>query len=316
MGFAALWILAYHEWQLLSPLWSKPYYAERFVKDIGFIGVDMFLLLSGMGLSYAVCRHSLREFYKRRFSRLIIPVLAAGVLRLFVNRWPFGYFIKCLFGYSFVSGNVTAFIWYVYAIAVFYLLFPLYWHFFSRSGNKYLFFGASLAVWAAAVFVLKNRLSDTSWLVINRIPVFLLGTLFGWMEKNGKRISAKAPVIVSSAAALAVGLVLEFVCSVYGTKLLVPMPTVFLPAVMVGVSSVLLLAAIFEKVSGSGKILGFFGGLSLELYCLQEVLGDYFLPFLGSTFPPLVVNVLFFLIVTVSAWLLHWLNEKILSAVR
>ena len=119
MGFAALWILIYHEWQLLSVTWSPPYYAERFIKDIGFIGVDMFLLLSGMGLSYAVRKYPLGEFYKRRYLRLILPVLTAGILRVFISRWPLGYFIKCLCGISFLTGDVTAFIWYVYAIAIF-----------------------------------------------------------------------------------------------------------------------------------------------------------------------------------------------------
>lgn len=316
MGFAALWILVYHEWQLLSPAWSAPYYAERFIKDIGFIGVDMFLLLSGMGLSYAVRRHPLKEFYRRRFSRLVLPVLAAGVLRVPISRWTLGYFARCLSGYSFLTGNVTAFIWYVYAIAIFYLFFPLYWYFFSKSGNKYFFFAAALAVWAAAVFLLKNSLSDTAWLVMNRVPVFLLGTLFGWMEQNGKAANVKTPpAVIGSLIALVVGLALEFVCSVYGTKLLVPMPTVFLPALMVGVSAVLLLAAAFERRGSGGKVLGFFGGLSLELYCLQEVLGDYFIPLLGGLFPPLAVNIVFLLIVTAAAWLLHWLNEKIVGLI-
>ena len=84
---------------------------------------------------------------------------------------------------------------------------------------------------------------------------------------------------------------------------------------MVGVPAVLLLAAAFERRGSGGKVLGFFGGLSLELYCLQEVLGDYFIPLLGGLFPPLAVNIVFLLIVTAAAWLLHWLNEKIVGLI-
>ena len=309
MGFAALWIFIYHEWQLLSAPWSPPYYAERFIKDIGFIGVDMFLLLSGMGLSGAVRKYPLAVFYKRRYLKLALPVFAAAVLRVFVSRWPLKYFAKCLCGYSFLTGDVTVFLWYVYAIALFYLLFPLYWHFFEKSRNKNLFFSAVLAVWYIAVLLLKNVLSDTAWLVMNRVPVFLLGALFGWMAQNGEKQADRRFVVSLSAAALIIGLILEYICSVYGTKLLVPMPTVFLPAVLVGVSAVFLLAALFEK-TGGGKVLGFFGGISLELYCLQEVMGDYFIPLFSGFMPTVLVNIAFFALVTVSAWGLHKLNGK------
>ena len=50
MGFAALWILAMHEWRLLIPYGESFWEREVFLKDIGFCGVDIFLLLSGMGL--------------------------------------------------------------------------------------------------------------------------------------------------------------------------------------------------------------------------------------------------------------------------
>lgn len=315
MGFAALWIFLLHEWQLLSPEWSPPYYVERFIKDIGFIGVDMFLLLSGMGLSYAVQKYSLKEFYTRRYVRLIFPVLVAGILRIFISQWPLGYFVKCICGYTFFTGNVTAFIWYIYAIACFYLLFPLYWCFFSKTGNKYLFFGAALIIWYVTVLLLKNVLSDTAWLVMNRVPVFLLGALFGWMAQNDKTLPDRKSIVLFSVFVLIAGLVLEYICSVYGTKLLVPMPTVFLPALMVGVSLVFLIAAVFEKCGREGKVLKFFGGISLELYCLQEVMGDYFIPLFSKYLPTVAVNILLFALVTACAFALHKINEKITSKI-
>ena len=145
---------------------------------------------------------------------------------------------------------------------------------------------------------------------MNRVPVFLLGALFGWIAQSGEKRTDRKKAVSFSALALLGGLAVEYICSVYGTKLLVPMPTVFLPAILVGVPLVLLLAAVFEK-TGGGKILGFFGGISLELYCLQEVMGDYFLPLFSRFLPPILVNIAFFALVTVSAWGLHKLNEKI-----
>lgn len=53
MGFAALWILFFHEWQILSTPGSLWHEIEYFVKRIGFCGVDIFFLLSGMGMVYS-----------------------------------------------------------------------------------------------------------------------------------------------------------------------------------------------------------------------------------------------------------------------
>lgn len=63
MGFAALWILAMHEWRLLIPYGESFWEREVFLKDIGFCGVDIFLLLSGMGLTYAIKKSSVGRFY-------------------------------------------------------------------------------------------------------------------------------------------------------------------------------------------------------------------------------------------------------------
>ena len=63
MGFSALWILFYHEY---IPLVTTPvflYKIEKFVKRIGFCGVDIFFLLSGMGLTYAIQKTNLPRFY-------------------------------------------------------------------------------------------------------------------------------------------------------------------------------------------------------------------------------------------------------------
>ena len=311
MGFAALWILLYHEWQLVSVEWSAAYYAERFVKDIGFIGVDMFLLLSGMGSSYAIEKYPLGVFYQRRFKRLILPTVTAAVLRLFVSRWNMRWFIKCLVGYNFLTGSTTAFLWYIYAAALFYLLFPLYWHYFKKSGNKIAFFLSCLAAWYLLFGVLmKNVFSDTSWLVINRVPVFLLGVLFGWKEREGKAAKPGAWLAVSVPTLIA-GLAAEYYCSVYGAKLIMPMPTVFLPALAVGVSLVILLAALFAVIGKNSRFLRFFGSISLELYCLQEVMGDWLLPRLSAHLPAPAVNALFAPIVIASAFFLHKASEKI-----
>ena len=76
MGIACLWIMLHHnffDWPTaLEPL-------ERFAL-YGNLGVDLFLLLSGVGLTFAWARKpSLSEFYARRFVRLLVPYVLLAV---------------------------------------------------------------------------------------------------------------------------------------------------------------------------------------------------------------------------------------------
>ncbi len=54
MGFAALWIFIFHEYTVLSPVGTPLYGAAKFIKGIGFAGVDIFFFLSGYGLSFSL----------------------------------------------------------------------------------------------------------------------------------------------------------------------------------------------------------------------------------------------------------------------
>ena len=74
MGLACLWVMLHHnvfDWpNALEPL-------ERFAL-YGNLGVDIFLLLSGVGLYYAWAKKpALSDFYARRFVRLLCPMCSS-----------------------------------------------------------------------------------------------------------------------------------------------------------------------------------------------------------------------------------------------
>ena len=75
MGFAALWILMTHEWQIVTNETSFFFVTENFIKRIGFCGVDIFLLLSGMGLYYSLEKNPVSRFYYNRLKRVIFPFI-------------------------------------------------------------------------------------------------------------------------------------------------------------------------------------------------------------------------------------------------
>ena len=85
MGVATLWVMLFHAYPFefgVLPL-------DAF-KAVGFCGVDLFILLSGMGLSVSLQRRAGQErlgaYYRRRLSR-ILPAywLVVGVYSLWLR---------------------------------------------------------------------------------------------------------------------------------------------------------------------------------------------------------------------------------------
>ena len=118
MGLAALWIYIFHEWVPLAPNVPVLGFIEGFIKQIGFFGVDIFFLLSGMGLIFAIEKHSLATYYKRRFLRVLPPYLIMAVVLMFVQSWTFPQFLKNLLGITFFTENMYALLWFVPAITI------------------------------------------------------------------------------------------------------------------------------------------------------------------------------------------------------
>lgn len=81
MGFAALWILFFHEWVTLFVNNQVGVNIEGYLKRIGFCGVDIFLLLSGIGLTFAIRKGNVLTFYYRRIKRILLPFLVMAIIR-------------------------------------------------------------------------------------------------------------------------------------------------------------------------------------------------------------------------------------------
>lgn len=319
MGFAALWIVFFHLWQ---PLFSGGapsvlFYAENVTKRLGFEGVDIFFLLSGMGLTYSVGKHSLGEFYLRRLKRLAFPFAAVAVLRAVCERWGWRAFFFVVSGANFFAGNMYFFLWFVTAIAVLYLLFPLYWRLFSRARSKPAFTLAVIAVWYVLSLALAGILPGNKYGFTNRIPVFLTGVLLGWCVQNDVRLPSRRAAAGIAAVLTAAGLVLSFLCNFRGLELLLPQSNCCLPDFLTAIGLTALLAELFALLDKAraarwiNRALAFIGGLSLEIYCVQEFLGGRTVDALTGRVPDIVVNISVLVAVTASGWVLHRMNDRL-----
>ena len=206
MGFSAICIVFFHLWQRLldpdSPL-RLLYWLERGISGMGYFGVDIFFLLSGIGLSYAIGKYSLKEFWLRRFRRLVVPVLVVSLIQWVKEGWTVLYYLFGLSGIGFFIKR-HYFLWFISAITATYLLFPLYWRFFSRSRSKPRFTALFAAVWYLCSIPLAGVLKPIVFLFLNRVPSFVLGVLLGWQQQNGglnmSRRAVNTAAAVSAAA--------------------------------------------------------------------------------------------------------------------
>ena len=184
MGLAILWVMLFHSYEFhfyVLPL-------DAF-KSIGFAGVDVFILLSAMGLYVSLTKTPEREsarisrFFLRRFAR-ILPAywLVVGLYSLWLILrgrigWRTALWSLSTLHYWFHISDT--FNWYVPAILAFYLLTPFYVRLFRRCPYKgwltAVMFPLSYGLYRLSIPLHLNYTED----FICRIPAFALGILMG-----------------------------------------------------------------------------------------------------------------------------------------
>ena len=318
MGFAALSILFFHAWIpiTLEPDESKIYlisFLEHYFKKIGFLGVDIFFLLSGIGLTFSIKKGSTLKFYYRRIRRIILPFFAVGIIRGIIQNWGIATIIGNLSGYNFYTKDVNSFLWFIPAIITLYLIFPLYYRIFCRFNNKVLFTIIVITIWLIVSLIVSDTMRKDLFGFTNRIPIFVIGILFGFIMQNKKEIVFNFKIYLLLAIVLLTGFYLAYLTTIQGMELIVPIGNCFLPNLLIATSLSFLLAKLFDmlerRLPKTGKIvnktLGFFGMISLELYCVQSWFVDIIELLLNDGWSKHIINISLFLIVTATSWVAY-----------
>lgn len=331
MGLAALWIFYFHAGELLfeesRAVWLKN--AEWYIWKTGYCGVEIFLFLSGMGLVWAIRKETVKTFYCRRFWRVypafwlwftVSTVIRSDSMTLadYIGRITF---------YANWAEDLLAYKWYVAAIFMFYLWFPLYYAFLQRRKRP----AAVTLALIAAEFVLSSvfgpYIREDLFLFIDRIPVFLLGVLAGHLCAGTPEAKALS-VRWTKKQWLAACAVMAAVC-VYNYRLHVIDCNYWERNVrnILNLSGAVFLclacAAVLDRASKGrwaqmvGRGLGILGALSLEFYLTHELISlkikSYRAYFPGPewTVKLLTVGVCFAVSLVVS-----WIVAKIVEVAR
>ena len=324
MGISALWIVVYHTWYRMFAPETSPkllYYMELAVTKLGYFGVDIFFLLSGIGLSYSIVKHSTKQFLLRRFKRLAYPVLIAAAVKAIMEGWSFPEYLFRASGIGFFIGK-DFFLWFISAITATYLLFPLYWRFFSRSRSKLRFTALFIIAWYLGSVLLDGVIpSKVALLLMPRVQPFVLGVFFGWAQQNGGLKMSRRVFNIAAVLSAAAGTALGWLNTIHSVGFFQLQPNGFIPGILVAFGFTVLLAELSGLLDRAGRatrgvngFFGFYGRISLEIYCVQEFLGPIAADAaraLGCG--SLAVNLVQLAAVTLSAWLLHILTDRVLA---
>ena len=193
MGAAMVWVMLFHASHLDFglPLLNLG-------RKAGFGGVDMFILLSAMGLSMSLARReqSYGDFMARRAERILpayFLVMVPYTLFLILARdvpWSALVFNATLLSYW--THTAGAFNWYVSGAMLFYALTPLCFTLLRRSRRREALTAAGVL---AGLGVCQLLTHEAYWQYTDffyRVPVFFLGLLLGLYGWEGRRLSRRA----------------------------------------------------------------------------------------------------------------------------
>lgn len=306
MGIATLMIIICH---------ANPYGVSMpaFLSSIcsyGNFGVDIFLLVSGIGLSFSLSkvdlsnRHDISRWYCKRYLRILVPyiVISLAILPL-KNYLANGDWFMMLYNLStlsFWTHHQSA--WYVALLIPLYLLSPLFYKLSNALIIKQIAVGGViLAILSQSLSMLHTSNDNEIWTNITfclcRTTSFFMGMALTPLVKSEKKINVLYVLLCFLPA--------YFLChKIASHETFQVLQTIPIVAILVW---------LLEKVSKDNyfkKIIAWFGMISLESYLFNVYLNAF----------TKQIGINSYLLVIISGIILsaifHYLSEKLINKIK
>ena len=194
MGMATILILIFHSQTLyLHKAFNLNIIQNliTFFRDMGNVGVDIFLILSGLGLYYSFSKDSnIKNFYKKRLIRILPATIIVAVLTTaLMNGKGLGYFVRRITLLTLFTGEDVDF-WFFSLIIVLYFIYPLLY----KVIKKFDFLGMILLIIPVLIInhcirIFNISLYNNIEIAITRIPVFIAGIYLGKKSSENAKIN-------------------------------------------------------------------------------------------------------------------------------
>ena len=268
MGIATLLVLLNHsktfEWNghfgILKKMFSE-----------GGMGVDIFLLLSGIGMYYSFAKGEDRSgFYKRRFLRIVpiyfpLAIIFLAIIECLGKFHLANYILRVTTASYWINGD--GIYWYVSYILIFYLLYPfIYKYLLKGDANPFLSIALMFAV-EVIVLIFFNQYYVKMQFALSRLPITVLACYLGKYAYENKEVKAISIGVLLVPFMILRGIRIVFVPEVYEALVtfLVKTANMFLIIFFVyfyyGMRNM-----IFAWIK---NVLQFFGKYSLEIYLIH-----------------------------------------------
>lgn len=262
MTVSAFMILFFHLWIYIFPKNN----VEIFLKQICFIGVDIFFFVSAYSIGKKD-KINYKEFIKNRFTKIYIKFIVFAFIAFIYQKWQISRFFKVIVGYEFITRGGGSFLWFIPAIMIMYLLLPLY----KKIDDKYKIMTSILTVTVYLLMtVLVSLLSNYRSIIIftNRIPIILIGFYFSKYNLIEKLKMKRCLYAFITTLLLIFGSILAYKTLTSKFKLSIFPDIFYLTAIPLIIGLILIL----DKVP-TNKITDFLGSFTLEVYAIQMIFG-------------------------------------------
>ena len=264
-GLAMLWVLWFHSGLILPGLPDD-------LRKLGYGGVDIFLFLMGMGLSYSLRRNGdLRAYLSRRMKKLLPAYLTVVVLWMAVSYPAMN--LSAVQAVQGVAGNLFmvgywlqlpgVYTWFANTVFTFALIAPAVYAVLEGGKTRGLIVLLAIAFGFGFAAIGMEQLMPAS-----RFPIFILGMAFGLRQTSGK--GARQNILL--ALSLAAGLFLVEYCMHRRTDLLIGYGMYWYPFVLITPPLCMGLAFLFrkaEKLERAFAPLRAVGRSSFEIYLVN-----------------------------------------------
>lgn len=284
MGLATLSVLIFHFTD------DKRIYAYGF-DGLSFLynrlissgGVDIFLVMSGLGLYYSWKKNpKYKEFITKRLKRILITYLLIAIPALifkniFLIDKTWLDVIKDLFFVSLITeGNTWH--WYIFFISICYIIFPYLFDVIESKKNNLDIEQLLMNVFSFTTVValllsfFANQLFGNINIMILRFPMFVFGIYLGKLSFNKEKIENKWIFFLLIALAITP---LRIYDRIMLNRYIVAM--INISAVFIFVQALEFLERKKININFTKKMLEFFGKYSLEIYLSHVTIRSFFL---------------------------------------
>ncbi len=179
MGLAIIWVVWFHSRIKIDFLPVQTFnYVLLFMKRIGYGGVDVFLLLSGMGIYNSLEKNDIAKYIKNRLLRIVPFWWLYLMIRVACGRFIFGEYMTKpeILGFASFTGYWLNMShqgnWYVYAIILFYLISPVFYSLIKTSEKKFLM---TLMLMTVSLLISFSFFENDKLVIFSRVPVYIMG---------------------------------------------------------------------------------------------------------------------------------------------